>query len=123
MNTATGTAVHHPKRWVVWVGRVLSAIPVLMILMSAAMKFMRPPQVVDAFVHQFGYPENELLILGVLELTSAVLYAIPRIAFLAPSWSRGIWRRDRNPRAHRGPGFCRSALAGYPRLGRSLSAR
>jgi hypothetical protein len=60
----------------------IGAIPVLMMLMSAAIKFMRPPQVVDSFVHQFGYPENVLLILGVIELISAVLYAIPRTAFL-----------------------------------------
>ena len=51
-------------------------------MVSAALKFMRPPQVVDAFVHQFGYPESELLILGVVELISAVLFAIPRTAVL-----------------------------------------
>ena len=83
MNTDTQTEPgHSPKKSVLWVGRVLSAIPVLMMLMSATMKFMRPPQVVDPFVHQFGYPENELLILGLIELISAVLYAIPRTACL-----------------------------------------
>jgi|SRR5579863_8039805 len=83
MNTDTQTAgVVHPKRWVVWVAWVLSAMPVLMMLMSAAMKFLRPPMVVDGFVHKFGYPESELPILGVVELTSAVLYMIPRTAFL-----------------------------------------
>jgi uncharacterized membrane protein YphA (DoxX/SURF4 family) len=73
---------HRPRKWVVWVGRVLSAAPVLMMVMSAAMKFMRPPQVVNAFVHQFGYPESELLIVGVVEVISAVLFAIPRTAVL-----------------------------------------
>jgi len=46
------------------------------------MKFMRPPEVVDSFVHKFGYPERELLILGVVEFVCALLYAIPRTAFL-----------------------------------------
>jgi hypothetical protein len=82
MDTQTRNAVHHTRKWVLWVGRIFSAIPVLMMLMSAAMKFARPPQVVDAFVHQFGYPESELLILGVIELAVAVLFAIPRTAFL-----------------------------------------
>ena len=84
MNTGTPTAeaVHRPKKWVLWTGRILSALPILMMLVSATMKFMRPAQVVDSFVHQFGYPENELLILGVVELACALLYAIPRTAFL-----------------------------------------
>src|SRR5258705_9136762 len=82
MDTQPVNAVAQRKKWVLWVGRILSAMPVLMMLMSAAMKFLRPPQVVDPFVHQFGYPESELLILGVVELASAVLFAIPRTAFL-----------------------------------------
>src|SRR2546422_6158194 len=45
-------------------------------------KLIRLPQVVDGFVRQFGYPENELLIIGVVEVTCALLYAIPRTAFL-----------------------------------------
>ena len=80
--TPTAEAVHRPKKWVLWTGRILSALPILMMLVSATMKFMRPAQVVDSFVHQFGYPENELLILGVVELACALLYAIPRTAFL-----------------------------------------
>jgi hypothetical protein len=58
MDRQTGNAVLHSRKWVLWVGRILSAMPVLMMLMSAAMKFLRPPQVVDPFVHQFGYPES-----------------------------------------------------------------
>jgi DoxX-like family len=82
MDRQTGNAVHRSRKWILWVGRILSAIPVLMMLMSAVMKFLRPPQVLDAFVNQFGYPESELFILGVVELTSAVLFAIPRTACL-----------------------------------------
>ena len=80
--TQTVQTIQRPRRWVVWVGRVLSALPVLMMLMSASMKFMRPPEVIEGFVGKFGYPESTLLIIGVLEVTSAVLYAIPRTAFL-----------------------------------------
>jgi uncharacterized membrane protein YphA (DoxX/SURF4 family) len=70
------------RKWVLWVGRILSALPVLMMLMSGVMKLARPPQVIDPFVHQFGYPESLLLILGVVEITAAVLFAIPKTAFL-----------------------------------------
>lgn len=83
MNTDTQAGdAHPPKRWVMWTGRILSAVTVLMLLFSAVLKFMRPPNVVDAFVHQFGYPESMLLILGVVEVTCAALFAIPRTVFL-----------------------------------------
>jgi hypothetical protein len=81
-DTQTEAAAHRPKKWILWTGRILSALPILMMLLSASMKFMRPPEVVDSFVHKFGYPESELLILGIVELACALLYAIPRTAFL-----------------------------------------
>ena len=77
------------KRWVVWAGRILSAIVVLMLLFSAAIKLMRPPEAVDMTVHKFGYPEGDLLLLAVLELACAVLYAIPRTAYLGAVLTTG----------------------------------
>jgi len=71
-----------PSKGALWTGRVLSALPVLMLVMSAAMKFSRPPQVVDMFTGKFGYPESTLLVLGVVELTCAFLYAIPQTSVL-----------------------------------------
>ena len=82
MGTQTAEAVLRPKKWVLWTGRILSALPILMLLLSATMKLLRPPQVVDGFVRQFGYPESDLLILGIVELVCAMVYAIPRTAFL-----------------------------------------
>jgi hypothetical protein len=51
-------------------------------LMSASIKFMRPPQAMDMFVQKFGYPESTLLVIAVLEVSCVLLYAIPRTAFL-----------------------------------------
>jgi hypothetical protein len=51
-------------------------------LASASMKLARPPQVVEAFVRDLGYPAGSLTVIAVLEITSAVLYAIPRTAVL-----------------------------------------
>ncbi len=70
-----------PKHWMIWTGRVLSAVPVLMLLMSAAFSFARTPQVVEGMT-KFGYPESTLLLVAVLGLGSALLYAIPRTAVL-----------------------------------------
>jgi len=65
-----------------WTGRVLSTLPVLMLLLSAAMKLTRSPQVVGTFVGKLGYPEPMLPVLALLELACVALYVIPRTATL-----------------------------------------
>ena len=64
-----------------WAGRIISAIPVLMMLMSATMKFARPAPVVEGF-HKFGYPDHLIITLGILELACTILYLIPPTAVL-----------------------------------------
>lgn len=64
-----------------WVGYVVSAVPVLMLLMSAIMKFAKPPAVVEGFTH-LGWPENLALALGVVELVCVIIYVIPQTAVL-----------------------------------------
>ena len=69
-------------RWSVWLGRVLSALPVLLLLFSAVLKLRGPAEVVQVFTGKFGYPQQTLTPLGIVELSCAVLYAIPQTAFL-----------------------------------------
>ncbi|MHB8503106.1 MAG: DoxX family protein [Candidatus Acidiferrales bacterium] len=64
-----------------WMGRILSAIPVLLMLFSAALKLMKPAPVMQAFAH-FGYPEHFLFTLGIVEALCCVVYVIPRTAIL-----------------------------------------
>ena len=66
----------------VWIGRVLSAIPIGMMLFSAVLKVHPSPQVVQFTVTHLGYPEAALTKLAILEITCVVLYAIPRTAVL-----------------------------------------
>jgi len=65
----------------VWTGRILSALPVLLLLFSAVLKFMKPPAVTEGF-QKLGYPDNTLLPLGFVELISTVLYVIPQTSVL-----------------------------------------
>lgn len=65
-----------------WTGRVLTAIPILMMLMSAGMKLAQIPPVVDGFTKQFGYPASTIVPIGVVELLCVVLYAIPQTSVL-----------------------------------------
>ena len=81
MTTAAQVAPLEQKRWMTWTGRVFSAIPVLVLAMSAAMGLQHGPEVV-AGMARFGYSENLTTLVAVLALSSALLYAIPRTAVL-----------------------------------------
>jgi len=70
----------NPK-WMFWAGCVLSALPVLMLLMSAYFKLSKADQAVEGFA-KMGYPESALLWIGIAELASTVVYVIPRTAVL-----------------------------------------
>src|SRR5712692_6665409 len=79
MQSATQTAAVSKKR--LWAGRILSALPVLMLLFSGVMKLIKPAPVVQGFAH-FGYPESLALCIGILELACTVVYVIPRTSVL-----------------------------------------
>jgi len=64
-----------------WAGYVMSALPVLMLLVSATMKLIKPAPVMEGFAH-LGLPEQLTFTLGVLELACTILYLIPQTAVL-----------------------------------------
>ena len=64
-----------------WAGRILSTLPVLMLLMSGVMKLMKPPELVEGFT-KLGWPDNLALGLGIVELVCTALYVIPRTSVL-----------------------------------------
>ncbi len=68
--------------WKLWAGRILTAIPALMLLTSSVMKIMRGPMVVSSFTNQFGYPASAVVPIGLLELICVILYLIPRTTVL-----------------------------------------
>ena len=79
MPAAAQSATVSKKR--LWAGRILSALPVLMLLFSAFLKFLKPALVLQEFT-RLGYPESLGLALGNLELTCTVVYMIPRTSML-----------------------------------------
>jgi hypothetical protein len=64
-----------------WAGRIISALPVLFLLMDAVMKLIKPAVVVDATV-KLGYPETVIVSLGIVLLVCTLLYAFPRTSVL-----------------------------------------
>jgi DoxX-like family len=66
---------------VLWTGRIMSALSVLLLLFSAVMKLANLPGLAPGFAH-FGIPISQAFGLGVLEFACAVVYMIPRTSFL-----------------------------------------
>jgi hypothetical protein len=64
-----------------WAGRVVSAIPVLMLLMSGTFKLVGGAQMAKDWA-AFGFPPGTLVPIGLTELACALLYAIPRTSVL-----------------------------------------
>jgi DoxX-like family len=64
-----------------WTGRVLSAAPVLLMGFSAVMKLVRHPSVIEGMA-KFGFPDKLIVPIGVLEISCALLYVIPRTSVL-----------------------------------------
>jgi hypothetical protein len=65
------------SKTLLWTGRVMSALPALMLLMDGIMKLVKPEFVVEATV-KLGYPQEVIVPLGVVLSACAVLYLIPR---------------------------------------------
>ncbi len=62
-------------------GWIVSLLPVGMLLFSASMKFMKTPEVIEG-MKKYGYDERVILFLGIVELTSTILFMIPPTAAL-----------------------------------------
>jgi len=78
---STTTPKPKPPAWMYWTGWVLTILPSLMLIFSAVMKFVAPPQVVEGF-SKSGWNTNLLLPLGIVELASTILYLVPQTSVL-----------------------------------------
>jgi hypothetical protein len=64
-----------------WTGRIVSALVIVLLLFDAGIKVLRLPAVVKGTV-QVGYPVNVVLPIGIVLLVCVILYAIPRTSIL-----------------------------------------
>lgn len=65
-----------------WTGRVLSAIPVLMLVGSGLAKLASAQPVIENMTTKFGYQAGVTPIIGAVEVACALIYAFPRTAYL-----------------------------------------
>ena len=64
-----------------WAGYIVSALPAGGLVLSAAMKFIQPPEMADQ-MDKLGWSMDMALMLGILELSCVIIYLIPRTAVL-----------------------------------------
>jgi DoxX-like family len=76
-NTSTAPV----SKGLLWTGYVLSALPTLSLIASAVMKFVKPEGLPKEF-DRLGWPLHLATPLGIVELTCAILYAIPQTSVL-----------------------------------------
>src|SRR5690242_4078134 len=85
MATATAMPRPMPRATVggktVWIGRVVSAIPVFMLVLSGVLKLAGGEQMLKDWA-AFGYPVSALAPIGAVELVCAAVYLFPRTAVL-----------------------------------------
>jgi hypothetical protein len=83
---ASNLAIKTPA--IVWVGRVISALPALGLFVSASVKLSGGAEVV-AGLEKYGYAPSVIAPLGAVELACALLYAIPQTAVLGAILATG----------------------------------
>jgi hypothetical protein len=77
------------SKTMLWTGRVMSALPVLLILLGAVMKVLKLPAVIEGFARS-GVPERLIVPVGLIEMTCVVVYLIPRTAVLGAILMTGL---------------------------------
>jgi hypothetical protein len=64
-----------------WGGWVMSVLPCLLLLMSAAFKFIQGPEF-EAGVRQMGWEPRTMMMIGIIEVAVVVLYLIPKTSVI-----------------------------------------
>ena len=72
-----------------WTGRVMSAFPILIVLMGSVMKLMRLPAVHEGFARA-GLSDNLIVPVGLIELICVITYVIPATAVLGAILMTGL---------------------------------
>jgi hypothetical protein len=62
-----------------WIGQIMSALPVLFLILDAGIKVLQLAPAVEATT-QLGYPASAVLGIGLLELVCLAIYIVPRTA-------------------------------------------
>ncbi len=91
METATQPkAQAGQKTWMTWTGRVLSALPILFIVLGLVVQYLNPQQAA-AGMARFGYTADRGRIILTLEIVAIILFLIPRTAVFGAIFFTGYF--------------------------------
>jgi len=65
----------------IWLGRIVSGLPALFLLVDGAMKLVKPAVVVEATT-KLGYSESLIVPIGIILIACTLLYLIPTTSVL-----------------------------------------
>jgi hypothetical protein len=74
---------------ILWTGRIMSAVPVLLTLFGAVMKVAKAAPAVEGMTRA-GIPERLIAPIGILELICVAVYVIPRTSVLGAILLTGL---------------------------------
>ncbi len=78
-----------PSKATLVIGWVMSALPVLLVLMGSVMKLMKLPAVIEGAAHA-GLPERLIIPVGIIEMICVLVYLIPQTAVLGAILMTGL---------------------------------
>jgi hypothetical protein len=81
MPSTEAGAADSPRKWVLWLGRVLSVLPALVFVMSGVMKISHNPKMVEG-LGKAHISEGALTPIGIVEILCVVVYLVPQTAVL-----------------------------------------
>src|SRR5882762_7464004 len=70
-----------PSKAQIWAGRILTALPLLFLLVDGVMKLFKPAPVLEGMT-RLGYPVSLAVAIGIILLVCVVIYAIPQTSIL-----------------------------------------
>jgi DoxX-like family len=65
-----------------WAGWGITGLVGLLMAFSGIMALRKPPEFVEQFKTKFGYPDDLLVAIGIIEIACAALYVVPQTAVL-----------------------------------------
>jgi hypothetical protein len=77
----SGAETAPTSKAMLWAGRVLSALLVLVMVSTGLFALLKPAVAAQGFA-RYGYPDGSLLRIIIVEIACAVFYAIPRTSVL-----------------------------------------
>jgi len=83
------THIGQLSKTMLWTGRIMSAIPVLLTLLGAVMKVAKVAPAVEGMARA-GFPERLVVPIGILELICVFVYLAPRTAMLGAILMTGL---------------------------------